>query len=101
MAMSGRTSVGHSSPGAGCGSTTSGPAGILAGAASVISNDTGPAHLGAALGRPRLTLFGDKDPNWPAARGSRAVALGALGARPCLDDAWDAWRGLATLPIRS
>jgi len=32
--------------------------GILAGASLFVGNDSGPAHLAAALGRPGLTLFG-------------------------------------------
>lgn len=34
---------------------------LLAGAALFIGNDSGPAHMAAALGRPVLVIFGDSD----------------------------------------
>lgn len=41
----------------------------------VVSNDTGAAHLAAALGRPTVTLFGPTSPRRFAPRGSHVLAL--------------------------
>ncbi|HUJ76796.1 MAG TPA: lipopolysaccharide heptosyltransferase II, partial [bacterium] len=38
--------------------------GVLAGAALLVSNDSGAMHLGAALGIRQLALFGSTDPVW-------------------------------------
>lgn len=38
--------------------------GVLAGAALVLSNDSGVMHLAAALGRPTVGLFGSTSPVW-------------------------------------
>lgn len=35
---------------------------LLAGAAAFIGNDSGPAHMAAALGRPVLVIFAESDP---------------------------------------
>lgn len=37
---------------------------VIARAALVITNDTGPRHMAAALGRPLVTLFGPTDHRW-------------------------------------
>ena len=37
---------------------------IIAGATIMITNDTGPRHIAAALGTPLITLFGPTDPRW-------------------------------------
>lgn len=49
--------------------------GLLACCALLVSNDTGPAHIGAALGRPTLTLFGPTNEFETAPTGSRAELL--------------------------
>jgi heptosyltransferase-2 len=41
----------------------------------VVSNDTGAAHLAAALGRPTVVLFGPTNPQRSAPRGNLVVAL--------------------------
>lgn len=41
--------------------------GLLAGADLVVSNDSGVMHLGAALGRPTVAVFGSTSPVWSAA----------------------------------
>jgi len=41
--------------------------GLLAGANLVVSNDSGVMHLGAALGRPTVAVFGSTSPVWSAA----------------------------------
>jgi len=38
--------------------------GVIAQADVVITNDTGPRHMAAALGRPVVTIFGPTDPTW-------------------------------------
>jgi heptosyltransferase-2 len=45
----------------------------------LVSNDTGPAHIAAALGRPTLTIFGPTDEFETAPRGARAEAIRAEG----------------------
>jgi heptosyltransferase-2 len=59
-------------------------AGVLAGAAGLLSNDSGAAHLGAALGRPTTVVFGSTDPRWTAPRGPAvAVLWHRLRCAPC------------------
>jgi len=41
--------------------------GVLAGAAVVLSNDSGVMHLAAALGRPTIGIFGSTSPVWTSA----------------------------------
>lgn len=48
---------------------------LLDGAALVVSNDSGPMHVAAALGRPTVGLFGPETPTMYAPLGPRAVAL--------------------------
>jgi heptosyltransferase II len=49
--------------------------GLLAHCDLLVSNDTGPAHIGAALGRPTLTLFGPTNEFETAPTGLRAALL--------------------------
>jgi heptosyltransferase II len=51
--------------------------GILNRCALVISNDTGPAHIAAALGRPTLTLFGPTNEFETSPTGPRAALIRA------------------------
>ncbi|MFO0934576.1 MAG: glycosyltransferase family 9 protein [Planctomycetota bacterium] len=58
---------------------------LLARAAVVVSNDTGPVHLASALGRPVLAMFGPNTPvlYGPLSPGSRSFHAG-LPCSPCL-----------------
>ena len=49
--------------------------GVLAGADAVLANDSGVAHLAAALGRPTAVVFGSTDPRWTAPRGPAVRVL--------------------------
>lgn len=53
--------------------------GILNRCALVISNDTGPAHIAAALGRPTLTLFGPTNEFETSPTGSHSALIRASG----------------------
>lgn len=46
------------------GGTLTGLKAVLAGAAILVTNDTGPRHIAAALGTPCVALFGPTDPRW-------------------------------------
>ena len=51
----------------------------------VVGVDTGLAHLGAAMGRPTVMLFGPTDPARTGCLGERAVNLSSeLSCAPCL-----------------
>lgn len=57
---------------------------LMALADAVISNDSGLAHVAAALGRPTAVIFGPTDPATHAPQGPRvAIAERALDCRPC------------------
>jgi heptosyltransferase-2 len=45
----------------------------------LVSNDTGPAHIAAALGRPTLTIFGPTNEFETAPTGARAELIRAEG----------------------
>jgi heptosyltransferase-2 len=59
--------------------------GLLARANLLVSNDTGPMHLAAALGTPVVALFGASDPvvSAPAGAGPRAVLHDPEPCSPC------------------
>ena len=59
--------------------------GLLARADLVVSNDTGPMHLAAAVGTPTLALFGATDPavSGPLGRGVRRLIYDPEPCSPC------------------
>lgn len=65
--------------------------GVLRGAAALVTNDTGPRHIGAALGTSVVTLYGPTDPRWTTLPGDGArwrdlVADPTLPADQIADD---------------
>jgi len=59
-------------------------AGLVAGADAVLANDSGVAHLAAALGRPTVVIFGSTDLRWTAPRGPAVSVLASPPAcAPC------------------
>jgi heptosyltransferase III len=53
---------------------------LMAGAALFVGNDSGPAHIAAAFGRPVVVLFGPSDAgNWHPWRTENAVLASANG----------------------
>jgi heptosyltransferase-2 len=59
---------------------------VLRGATLVIGNDSGPAHMAAAMGRPTVAIFGSTNPSWTAPRG-RAVEIvtADVECSPCFE----------------
>lgn len=55
---------------------------LLETAHSMISVDTGPAHLAAALGCPLVVLFGGRSPRMWAPRSGRRSAVAVIGGLP-------------------
>ncbi|HET9785390.1 MAG TPA: glycosyltransferase family 9 protein [Terriglobales bacterium] len=59
-------------------------AGVMAGAAGVIANDSGPMHLAAATGVPVVGIFGPDTPRRYGPRNPRSVSVyQALTCSPC------------------
>jgi lipopolysaccharide heptosyltransferase I len=60
-------------------------AGLLKAMDLVLSVDTGPMHLAAALGRPVLAVFGATDPvrTGPYGAGHQVITVEDLSCRPC------------------
>jgi heptosyltransferase-2 len=86
-------------------------AGVLARAAAVLSNDSGAAHVAAALRRPTIIVFGSTEPRWTAPRGDHVtVVRDPVRCSPCFrracpyEDAYacmrivESWRVIRALP---
>jgi heptosyltransferase-2 len=57
---------------------------LLGAARLVVSNDTGPMHIAAALGVPTIGIFGPTSPLWTAPLGTAAhLVRTAAGCAPC------------------
>lgn len=56
---------------------------VLQQAALLISNDTGPRHIAAAVGTPTVSLFGPTDPRWTT---NTSAAERCLAAEPFLTE---------------
>ncbi len=52
-----------------------------------VGNDTGPAHIAAAVGSTTVTIFGPGAIDWfrPFGPGQRVVCFGPMPCRPCFD----------------
>jgi heptosyltransferase-2 len=59
---------------------------ILRGARYVISNDSGPLHLAAAVDVPVLGIFGVSDPHRTSPWGARGATVGSATSWPSLQD---------------
>jgi len=59
-------------------------AALIARAAVCVTNDSGPMHLAAALGRPVVAVFGPTDPVWVGPYGSpESVVRAGVPCSPC------------------
>ena len=58
---------------------------LIARAAVLVTNDSGPRHFGAALGRPVVTLMGPTDPRWSDTGYSAEIILNRnVECAPCM-----------------
>ncbi len=60
---------------------------LIAGATLFIGNDSGPAHIAAALGRPTVVLYGSSDSSrWHPWRAPHAIVQNYYPCNPCRGD---------------
>lgn len=62
---------------------------VLQRAAILVTNDTGPRHIAAALGTPVVTLFGPTDPRWTTIPFDREIIVSADPTLPPCEVAED------------
>jgi ADP-heptose:LPS heptosyltransferase len=76
---------------------------LLAGAALFVGNDSGPAHMAAALGIPLVVLFGNSDPVVWAPWRARAevIAAGEGLSKVPLAAVLEAVQKLRTVPVKT
>lgn len=65
-------------------------AALLRDAALMLSNDTGPGHMAAAVGTPLISVMGPSDPRLWHPWGPRVQVLGGLGLWPARQAVWQA-----------
>lgn len=62
---------------------------LIAGAALVVANDSGPMHISAAMARPTVAVFGPTDPSlygpWPIGSQRHRVVVADQGNLDCLN----------------
>jgi ADP-heptose:LPS heptosyltransferase len=59
-------------------------ASVVSGAAMLVSGDTGPMHMAAALGTPQVALFGATSSAWYGPRGGRSLTISVpVPCGPC------------------
>jgi len=59
---------------------------VLRGASLVVGNDSGPAHIAAAMGRPTVAIFGSTSPAWTGPRGSAVEIISSgVDCSPCFE----------------
>ncbi len=58
--------------------------GVISRSVAVVSNDSGAMHVGAALGRPIVAVFGPTDERVTAPVGDHAVLHTDVACRPCM-----------------
>jgi heptosyltransferase-2 len=64
--------------------SVAGLAAAIAGCSAIVSNDSGPAHIAAAVGTPALVLFGPTSPERWTPPGKLVTSLGlGLACSPC------------------
>ena len=68
------------------GQTSLGTIAALLARSTVVANDTGVAHLAAAVGAPTVTIFGSSNHYRWEPRGRRTAGAGCEGAWPWFDD---------------
>ena len=67
--------------------TLSGLADVLSRVDLLLCNDSGPAHLAAAFGRPTIPIFGPSEPAWfrPWGTQHKVIIRDFCPWRPCFD----------------